>query len=228
MIFCGILMKIFIRKGAMKREEAVTRIGKDKIIAVIREDKEDRTLNAAVACIEGGIKIIEITMNSAGAASVIKTVAEDYPHILVGAGTAISVDLAKQAIEAGARFVVSPHTEKEIIEYCHYQDVAACPGTSTPTEMMTADKYGADIIKVFPISQLGGYKYIKAMKGPLPHLKLMPTGGVDKSNIKQFIQADVFGVGLSGALVCREAVENGDYGMIKRLAQEIIKTVLKG
>lgn len=206
-------------------KETLERIKKDKLVAIVREDSQDTAYNAAVACIEGGLKIVEITLNTGGALEIIETLCNKYPHILIGAGTALNIELANQAIKAGAKFVISPHTDKDLIEFCHNNNVVAVPGTSTPTEMMTAYNHGAQLIKVFPISNLGGPNFIKNIRGPLPHLKLIPTGGVDINNVADFFKAGVFAVGLSGALVCKEAVNTGNFDMIKRLAQEIIKKV---
>lgn len=204
----------------------IEKIGKDKIIAIIRNDSQQKALKAALACIEGGIKIIEITLNTTGAFEVLSEINKTYPHVLLGCGTALDVEMTDRAIQTGVRFVISPHTDKNIIDFCHQNNVVACPGTSTPTEMMVAHSYGADIIKVFPITNLGGPSYIKNIRGPLPHLKLMPTGGVDINNIQQFINAGVYAVGLSNALIHREAVDSGNFDIIKRLAQEMIKKVI--
>lgn len=203
--------------------ENLTKIGKEKLIAIIREKTSEHAFYAAQACIEGGIKIVEITMNTPSPTTIINKLSEKYPHILMGAGTVLDTNMAKEAVDSGAKFIVSPHTDPDIIKFCKDQDIVVAPGTTTPSEMMYADKLGADIIKVFPIDNLGGPSYIKNVRGPLPHLKLMPTGGVNITNIKDFLHMGVFAVGLSRALIVPEAIATSDYDMIKRLAQAIIK-----
>ena len=200
-------------------------IEKNKLIAIIRENNVQNAYKTALACIDGGIKIIEITLNTDGALGIINDLSVNYPHITVGAGTVLDINMAESAINCGSKFIVSPHTDMDIIKHCNNNKIIAIPGATTPTEIVNAHKYGADIIKIFPISNLGGVSYIKNLMAPLPNFRLMPTGGVDITNIKDFLKAGVFAIGLSSALTARNAVDSNDFFTTTRLTQEIIKKV---
>lgn len=204
------------------KEEHLKRIEKEKVIAIIREDSKEEAYHAAEACIKGGLGIVEITMNTPEAENIISELCKNFPEVLMGAGTVLNIDLANRAIKAGAKFIVSPHTDPEIIKYCNERNIIVCPGTTTPTEIFNADKYGADIIKVFPISNLGGPSYIKNVRGPLPHLRLMPTGGVKIEDINDYIAAGVFAVGISRSLMPQNIVKAGDFKIIESLTRELL------
>lgn len=200
--------------------EVLERIGKEKIVAIFREDTKQKAFDAARACIDGGLGIVEITMNTAKAEELISDLSRQFPEVLVGAGTVLDVDQANKAINAGAKFVVSPHTDADIINACKSRNILVSAGTTTPTEMLKAHNLGVELIKVFPVESLGGAKYITALRGPLPHFKFMPTGGVDLINLHEYFIAGAFAVGVSRSLVHKDAIELGLYTMLTKRAKE--------
>jgi 2-dehydro-3-deoxyphosphogluconate aldolase/(4S)-4-hydroxy-2-oxoglutarate aldolase len=198
---------------------------KEKIVAIIRDSSQQKAFDIAKACIDGGLKIVEITLNTPGATEIISDLNKNYPELLFGVGTALNEKMAGEAIKSGSAFIVAPHVDEAIIKLCKEAGISVCPGTSTPTEMMYADRLGADMIKVFPITNLGGPAYIKNVRGPLPHLKLLPTGGVDVDKIKEYFEAGVFALGLSGAIIPPDARKNCDYDLIKAHIQRICSEI---
>jgi 2-dehydro-3-deoxyphosphogluconate aldolase/(4S)-4-hydroxy-2-oxoglutarate aldolase len=185
----------------MTKEETIQRITEEGILAVIRGPSEDLTLKMVEALIRGGIKGIEITFTTPNALSVVESLAKNFSSdILLGVGTVTQIDQPAAAREAGAQFLVSPHTEKKIVKAMVKTGLPVMAGAVTPTEVMAALKYGADIVKIFPGS-LVGPSYVKALKGPYPELKAMPTGGVTKENIKDWFAAGVVAVG-AGSNLC--------------------------
>jgi 2-dehydro-3-deoxyphosphogluconate aldolase/(4S)-4-hydroxy-2-oxoglutarate aldolase len=201
--------------------KALLRIEKEKVVAIIRDKTAESALKSAEACLCGGLGVIEITLNTPGALEVIQELTQKYPETLFGAGTALDIESTEAAIRAGAKFIVSPHTDKSIITLCKKQGIMSCPGTSTPTEMLTAHNLGADLIKVFPIANLGGPSFIKNVRGPLSHLRLIPTGNVRIEDIEDYFKAGVFAVGLSGALFPKFAIQEGNYQKITEICRQI-------
>ncbi|MDH4209809.1 MAG: bifunctional 4-hydroxy-2-oxoglutarate aldolase/2-dehydro-3-deoxy-phosphogluconate aldolase, partial [Anaerolineae bacterium] len=173
----------------MSKDHILERILDNRIIAVVRLDTSAQLLQVARAIRAGGVEVIEFTMTTPDALSMIeetgRTLGDD---VLLGAGTVLDARTARLAMAAGARFLVSPTLNRETIETCHRFDVVAIPGALTPTEIFTAWEWGADLVKVFP-ARLGGPEYISDLLAPLPQLRLVPTGGVGPSNARQFIQA---------------------------------------
>lgn len=200
--------------------EALERISKEKIVAIFREDTKQKAYDAARACIDGGLDVIEITMNTDKAEELISELSTQFPGVLVGAGTVLDVNQANQAINAGAKFIVSPHTDVDIINTCKMNNILVSAGTTTPTEMMKAHNLGVELIKVFPVESLGGAKYISTLRGPLPFMNFMPTGGVNLNNLHEFFMAGAFAVGVSRSLVHKDAIELGLYTMLTKRAKE--------
>jgi len=201
---------------------AVERAG---IVAVIRI-KDPQRLQAVVDAIaEGGIRVLEVTMTVPGAVELIRDLAPRMPSgFLLGAGTVVDAMTAGRVIDAGARFIVSPVFRQEVISACHARDVAAMPGCFSPTEILNAWDGGADVVKVFPATALGP-GYIKDLRGPLPHVKTMPTGGVTIDNAGDWIRAGAVAVGVGTALLDAKAIEKGDYGALRRNAERIVANV---
>jgi 2-dehydro-3-deoxyphosphogluconate aldolase / (4S)-4-hydroxy-2-oxoglutarate aldolase len=171
-----------------------------KLIAIIRNANPEDILPIVESLYKGGISAVEITMNSKKALWAIEQVAEKWKgQICVGAGTVLDSETARMAISAGASFILSPTVNKDTIQLTKRYGVISIPGAFTPTEILQAYEYGGDIIKVFPASF--GTAYIKDIKGPLPHIPLLPTGGVNLENVRDFINTGAVGVGLGGALV---------------------------
>ena len=202
--------------------EAVERAG---IVAVIRM-KEPHKLRAVVDAIaEGGIRALEITMTVPGAVDLIREVAPTLPQgFILGAGTVLDAETVARVADAGARYVVSPVFRKSVIEACHARDLAAMPGCFTPTEILDAWDAGADIVKVFPATTLGP-SYLKDIRAPLPHVKLMPTGGVTVENAGDWIKAGAVAVGVGSALLDAQAIASGHYHVLEEKARRIVANV---
>jgi len=209
----------------MSRKETLARLKQYAIAAVIRSDDTGKAIAAAQACYDGGVRAIEITFTVPEPIKTIRAVKEKFgDDILLGAGTVLGIENAKAAIEAGAMFLVSPVTEFELIKFCNENDRAVMPGAMTPTEIYHAWKAGADWVKVFPASEFGP-KYFKAIKAPLPQIPIMPTGGVDVSNVGDWFAAGAEGLAVGGALVDSKAMKAGNFDVIKKNAESFMAAV---
>ena len=177
---------------------------------------------------EGGVNAIEITMTTPGAVNLVADIASKYKDdVLIGAGSVLDAETARAVIIAGAQFVVSPILNIEMIHLAHRYDVAAVPGAFTPTEILKAWENGADIVKIFPATALGP-QYFKDIHGPLPQVKLTPTGGVSLENTAAFIKAGACCVGVGSALVSKEFVYNCDWAGLKNRSIDFRDAVTKG
>ncbi len=186
----------------MNKSEVLKQIKDTGVIPVVRATTADEAMRAIDAIREGGISVLEITMTVPSAFSVIEQVAARFgSDALVGAGTVLDAETAKSCISAGAEFIVSPALNLETIAFCRERDVAVMPGALTPTEVVTAWKAGADFVKVFPAGAVGGASYLKALKAPLPHVELVPTGGVSLKTAADFIKAGAAALGVGTDLV---------------------------
>ncbi len=201
-------------------------VDKHKIVAIIRAEDEERALGAAQAAIKGGLKIIEITLNTPGALRAIKALSL-LDNIFLGAGTVRSVKMAKGALKAGAQFIVSPHFDRRIVSFVTRRGLLAIPGCATPSEMLAARERGAGLIKVFPADLLGGVDFVKAVLAPLPDLPLMPTGGVNPKNIKDYLQAGATAVAVGGTLFKKELLLSKNYKGITAAAEHLVEIVSK-
>ncbi|WP_100406449.1 bifunctional 4-hydroxy-2-oxoglutarate aldolase/2-dehydro-3-deoxy-phosphogluconate aldolase [Bacillus solitudinis] len=206
--------------------EQITESG---IVAVIRGSKPENIISIAKALSEGGVKALEITVETPKAMSIIeKVVSElDGEDVIVGAGTVLDAETARAAILSGARFVFSPTVNVETIKMSKRYGVISIPGAMTPTEILTAYEHGADLIKVFPANVVGP-AFIKNVKGPLPHIPLMATGGIDVDNAGTFIKAGAVGLGVGSTLVpsvatVDEAVCQTITERAKRFVEEVAK-----
>ena len=195
------------------------------VVAVIRMQEPERLRAVIDALADGGVRALEVTMTVPGAIELIhglsSVLSDDF---LLGAGTVLDPQTASRVIDAGARFVVSPVFRPAIIDVCHRNGVAALPGCFSPTEILTAWESGADIVKVFPATALGP-SFFTDVRGPLPQLKLMPTGGVTLDNAGDWIRAGAVAVGVGTALLDRKAVAAGDYGVVRDNAARIVANV---
>ncbi len=194
-------------------------IQKAGIIAIIRHDRECDLLSAARALAKGGITAMEITLNTPDALSAISAVRAEVPGIRVGAGTILEVADAEKAIGAGAEFIVTPTVQPDSIRACRDANIPIVCGCMTPTEALTAHRAGADFLKVFPADSLGP-AFIKAILGPMPFLKLVPTGGVSLGNIKDFFAAGSTAVAVGSHLVSRSMLESGDWAHLEEVASQ--------
>jgi len=213
----------------MKKEDILRNLLDTGIIPVIRTDSPEKALKVADAILEGGIKTLEITMTVPGAVDLIKKLNEKIgKDILLGAGTVLDAETARLCILAGAKFVIGPCINQGMIEVCKRYSVVAIPGAMTPTEILKAWESGADIVKVFPAADLGGPSYIRAIKAPLPHILLNPTGGVSLENAADFIRAGADVISVGSHLVDKKAVEEEKYEVITENAKRFKEEVEKG
>jgi len=209
----------------MQRSGVVARIERERVVAVIRLDDPDKLRSVIEALAEGGVRVIEVTMTVPRAIELIAQVAGSaHDDVMIGAGTVLDAATARQAIDAGARFVVSPVFRREVLAACHERGVPAMPGCFTPTEILDAWDAGADIVKVFPSTALGP-TFIKDVGAPLPQVKLMPTGGVSIDNAADWLRAGAVAVGIGSALVDAAAVKAGDFASLTRRAEQIMASV---
>lgn len=195
------------------------------VVAVVRGATMEDGVKTADACIAGGVKAIELAFTTPDAPTAIKTLAEKYakdPDVVIGAGTVLEPTTARIAIIAGAKFVVSPAFDRDVVEMCNLYRVVSCPGVMTPGGVVEALKAGADIIKVFP-GDIVGQKMIKDIHGPLPQAALMPSGGVSAENAKEWLDAGCVAVSAGGSLTA--AARKGDYDGVTAMARKFISAV---
>jgi len=195
------------------------------VVAIVRFERAEQLVQVAQAIRAGGVNVIEFTMTTPNALKVIEESAQEFgEEVLLGAGTVLDPETARAAILAGAQFIVSPTLNPRTIEVCHRYSKVVVPGTLTPTEILTAWEWGADLIKVFP-ADFGGPAYIKAVLAPLPQVKLVPTGGVSLENTADFIKAGAVAVAVGSNLVNKKAVAEGNFPLLTKLAQQFIAVV---
>jgi 2-dehydro-3-deoxyphosphogluconate aldolase/(4S)-4-hydroxy-2-oxoglutarate aldolase len=209
----------------MERKEVLDRIRATGVIPVIRAQSADEATAAIEAIQAGGLSVLEITMTVPGAVRLIEEVARRAPGALVGAGTVLDPETARACMGAGARFVVSPALGLDTIAACREADVAVVPGALTPTEVLTAWRAGADLVKVFPAGALGGPSYIKSLKAPLPQIELVPTGGVNLKTAGDFIRAGAAALGVGADLVDLSALRRGEASVITERARQFLEAV---
>lgn len=208
------------------RDSVIANIHKTGIVPVIRLDDTGAIVDIGNALRSGGISCMEITMTVPGAIGVLETVTKSLAGdgFSVGMGTVLDAETARLAILAGAAFVVSPILNPAIIEICKRYSVAVISGAMTPTEAFAGWQAGADVVKVFP-GGVGGPRFFRDMKGPLPQIKLMPTGGVNLETAPEFIKAGAYAVGVGGALVGEEVIKSGDYKSLQNNARRFLEVI---
>ena len=209
----------------MNKKEVRERILEIGIVPVVRANSPAEAAFAANAVTRGGIPIVEITMTVPGAIGVIAELARSAPEVLVGAGTVLDVETARRCLDAGAQFLVSPGLDVETVQLAAKEKIVMMAGALTPGELMAACKAGADFVKIFPCSQVGGASYIKALKGPFPNVPLVPTGGVNLDTVSNFIAAGAAALGVGGELIDRNAMQTGDSAIIENLARRFVEAV---
>jgi len=208
------------------KQRARERILEVGIVPVVRASSPKEARMAAEAVCKGGISIVEITMTVPGAVEVIRELAkESGKEILVGAGTVLNAEMARRCLDAGAEFLVSPGFNHGMVELAVREGKLVMAGALTPTEVITAWEAGADFVKVFPCGQVGGAKYIKALKGPLPQIPLVPTGGVNLNTAAEFIEAGAAALGVGGELVSADALRAGKPEIIVENARKFLEIV---
>ena len=210
----------------MNKQQIVEQIETLGLVPVVRAASADEAMRVIDAIKEGGVSVLEITMTVPGAVKVIEEVAARYgEEATVGAGTVLDPETARACILAGAQFVVSPALNLETIALCRRYSVAVMPGALTPTEVVTAWQAGADLVKIFPCGSMGGASYIKNLKGPLPHIKFIPTGGVSLKTAADFIKAGSSALGVGTDLVDVKAIRAGDARVVTERARQFTEII---
>lgn len=202
------------------------KIKQEKIISIIRADSITEIEEVVSALYNGGVRVVEITLNTPGALKGIEVIREKFPEMLVGAGTVLDEETARLAILSGASFLLAPTLDENSIRLANRYNVPLIPGVLTPTEIQKAYEYGAQVVKVFPISTLGP-GYIKDIKGPLPHVSVMPVGGVDLDNINEYLEAGSFAVGIGSSLVNNQLIKQKQFEEIEKRAKQYVDVVKK-
>jgi 2-dehydro-3-deoxyphosphogluconate aldolase/(4S)-4-hydroxy-2-oxoglutarate aldolase len=209
----------------MSKHDDLQRVLNTGAVAIIRAPSSELLVNVAKALYEGGIDVIEVTFTVPGVLDIISEIrAELGDKILLGAGTVLDTESARAAFLAGAEYIVSPTVNTDVIKLCNRYGKLVMPGAITPTEILTAWEAGADIVKVFP-ADIGGPSYLKAIHGPLPQIRLLPTGGVDLNTVKDFVKAGACAVGLGSALVTKKAIEEKDTDSIREMAKQYVQLI---
>jgi 2-dehydro-3-deoxyphosphogluconate aldolase / (4S)-4-hydroxy-2-oxoglutarate aldolase len=207
----------------LKIRDRIMEIG---IVPVVRASSPGEARMAAEAVCEGGIPIVEITMTVPGAVEVIRELAKNSASgVLIGAGTVLNAEAARRCLDAGAQFLVSPGLNVQTVELAVREGKLIIAGALTPTEVMAAWEAGADFVKVFPCGQVGGAKYIKALKGPFPQIPLVPTGGINLTTAAEFIEAGVAALGIGGELVQADALKSKKPEIIVENARKFLAIV---
>jgi len=207
----------------MSIEATLEFLAAERCSAILRTPHAKAVVAALEAAVDGGFRVVECTLNTPGALAAIESFARS-DELLVGAGTVLTTEDARAAVDAGARFLVSPVCDPEIISWCVENDVVAIPGTYTPTEMLLAHRSGAPIVKLFP-GPSGGPEYVKVVRGPLPFLRIFPTSGVNLENAAAYLAAGAFGVGFVNCLFQPDDLEHGRYDVVRDRAREMVATV---
>ncbi|MCI8422330.1 MAG: bifunctional 4-hydroxy-2-oxoglutarate aldolase/2-dehydro-3-deoxy-phosphogluconate aldolase [Lawsonibacter sp.] len=210
------------------REQTIRMIEQERIIAIVRGIKTDACMKVADALYEGGIRLMEITFNQkdpssfALTAQAISAIGAKYKDtMLVGAGTVTTPELAEQAAQAGARFIISPDANPEVIRRTRELNMVSMPGAMTPTEILSAHHAGADFVKLFPVGSLGA-AYVKAVRAPISHVKLMAVGGINEDNVAEFLRAGTCGAGVGGNLANKAWIEAGEFHKITQTARALL------
>jgi 2-dehydro-3-deoxyphosphogluconate aldolase/(4S)-4-hydroxy-2-oxoglutarate aldolase len=210
----------------MNKQEVLRRIGEVGIVPVVRASSAEEAMQVVEAIKAGGVPVLEITMTVPRAVRVIEQLADRYgAEVVVGAGTVLDAETARACILAGASFVVSPSLNTATIELCRRYTVAVMPGALTPTEVVTAWQAGADVVKIFPCGALGGAKYLKSLKAPLPQVEMIPTGGVSLATAAEFIEAGALALGVGADLVDTKAIRAGQPGKVTEAARAYVEAV---
>lgn len=210
----------------MGKQFVLSAIEATKVVGIVRRVPVESAYDIAQALVEGGLRALEFTAETPGITGIIEQVRKGLPSsVAVGVGTVLDGETARIMLLAGADFVVTPTLNPKTIEVCMRYGKPVIPGAMTPTEILTAYEHGADMVKVFPAGVLG-CEYLRSLKGPLPHIPLMATGGISKDNARDYLKAGATALGVGGSLVPSEAVKEKAYGAIERAARELMDAAL--
>ena len=209
----------------MEKAAVLKRLKETGLVPVLRAASVEKAIALAEAVAAGGVDVPEVTMTVPGAVEVIARLVRERPEILVGAGTVLDPETAERCIGAGAQFVVSPALNLKTIALCRRLSIAVLPGALTPTEIVTAWEAGADVVKVFPAGAMGGAKYLVSLKGPLPQIEMIPTGGVSLASAMEFLEAGAFALGVGSDLVDAKAMAAGKPEVVTETARKYMAVV---
>jgi 2-dehydro-3-deoxyphosphogluconate aldolase/(4S)-4-hydroxy-2-oxoglutarate aldolase len=210
----------------MSRLSICQRMERTGIVPVVRAKNAEQAWLACRSLRAGGIDVLEVTMTVPDAINLIRELVAQFGNeVLVGAGTVLDAETARACIRAGAEFIVSPGFDADIVRAAHEADKPALPGALTPTEIMAATRAGADIIKLFPASAMGGAKYLRSLRAPFEHARFLPTGGVNAETARDFIAAGAVALGVGSELIDAQALARGDGETIIARAQELVAAV---
>ncbi|WP_339706612.1 bifunctional 4-hydroxy-2-oxoglutarate aldolase/2-dehydro-3-deoxy-phosphogluconate aldolase [uncultured Kriegella sp.] len=207
----------------MKRNEITAIIEQEKIVAIVRLQKQDEVKNVLKGLVLGGVKVLEITSNTPGFLEEISKGRELYGEALIGAGTVTNTKIAADAIKAGAQFLVTPNTNSAVIKLAHENDIPVLMGALTPTEVCVAVENGADIVKLFPAGTMG-FDYFKAIRGPLSNTKFFVVGGIDLANARDWMAAGASGLGI-GSVLTKSGTATEDVEAIRHTAQQFVERI---
>lgn len=207
----------------MRAEQVYQKIRQEKIIVIVRGVRKNHIIDIAEALLAGGIKMLEVTCNTEGVFEMIELLVEKMDaQMLIGAGTVITTDLCKKALKAGAKFIIAPDVNPDVIDYCVKKDVAVLPGAATATEILTAKRYGAKMVKIFPAAAIG-IDYIKALRGPIDDVDFVAVGGVRPETIKDFFSAGCIAIAVGASVIRKELVEKGNWPAITDIARQYVR-----
>ncbi len=207
----------------MKINEAISNIGVVPVIKLNHPERDAAPLARALCA--GGVPVAEVTFRAAGAATAIRLMAEACPDMLVGAGTVLTTAQVDEALAAGAKFIVTPGLDPDIVKYCQSKSLPIFPGCTTPTDYHTAYKLGLEVLKFFPAEQSGGLAKIKAMSAPFPMFKVMPTGGISLKNLAEYIKAPVICACGGSYMVTADLIDNNKWDEITELCKKSVEIV---
>lgn len=207
----------------MNREQGLHQLEQTRIIAILRGVAEPDLMQVAEALWQGGIRVMEITLNTPGALQMIGQVQKQFgEHLYIGAGTVLDLEDAQNAVEAGASFLVTPNTDEEVIHFAVKSNIPIYAGAMTPTEIVKAWKAGATAVKIFPSTGLG-LPYIKELQGPFKQIPFVAVGGVNEENIRDFLSGGCHAIGIGGSLIQLTKIEEGNFSWIQEKAARLIK-----
>jgi 2-dehydro-3-deoxyphosphogluconate aldolase/(4S)-4-hydroxy-2-oxoglutarate aldolase len=200
----------------MHTQEFNRELARARVVGVLRAPSASGAVEAALAAVRGGLRVIELTFTTPGVLEALRNLREQLPQgVLLGVGTVLSAAQGRSALESGAGFLVSPHLGEDLLELAHEAQVPYVPGVLTPTEILRARALGAEVIKIFPIGSSGGVAYLKDLLGPFPDLKVLVTGGIDPTEVPAYLQAGALAVGLGSKLFPKAALEGGDWSGVE-------------
>jgi 2-dehydro-3-deoxyphosphogluconate aldolase/(4S)-4-hydroxy-2-oxoglutarate aldolase len=225
MLVFGVVFGMMEAKDFMNKQNVIDGLVNPGVVAILRADSSNDLIDAAGALIQGGVHAIEVTLTTPNALQVIRDLKKEFQEkILMGVGSVLTVEQVASSVEAGACYVITPTVRPQVIEFCVRESVAICSGSYSPTEALQSSELGADFVKIFPADGLGP-NYIKAILAPMPHLAIIPTGGVDEKTCGAFIAAGCRAVAAGSSLVNKEILKNKDWAKLSAQATKMVDAV---